>query len=174
MPSPEATSAVVVRIPVPAALTRSRRRWDWAAGVGVPAHVTILYPFVPPGGLVPKVRRSLAAIAANQEPFLVVFDEVRRFPGVVYLAPRPVAPFLLLTEAVAGRFPDFPPYGGAFAEVIPHLTVAESHVAPLDEIAVDTAAVLPFRHRVTALEVLVEGGDGRWHRRWRIPLGVRP
>lgn len=174
MPSPEATSAVVVRIPVPEALTRSRRRWDRAARSGVPAHVTILYPFVPPGGLVPEVRRSLAAIAADQEPFLVVFDEVRRFPGVVYLAPRPVAPFMLLTDAVAARFPGFPPYGGAFAEVIPHLTIAESHVAPLDEIAAETAAVIPFRHRVTALEILVEGGDGRWHRRWRIPLGVRP
>jgi hypothetical protein len=116
----------------------------------------------------------LAAIAADQEPFDVVFDEVRCFPGVVYLAPRPVAPFLHLTEAVTARFPGFPPYAGAFAEVIPHLTVAESLVAPLDEIAVETAAVLPFRHRVTALEVLVEGGDGRWHRRWRIPLGVRP
>jgi adenine-specific DNA-methyltransferase len=32
---------------------------------------------------------------------------------------------------------------------------------------------LPFERPVTRLEVLVEDGVGRWHGRWRIPLGVR-
>ena len=41
-----AQSAIVVRVPVPPAVERLRRRWDRAARMGVPAHVTILYPFV--------------------------------------------------------------------------------------------------------------------------------
>ena len=45
---------------------------------------------------------------------------------------------------------------------------------PFDDIAAEAEAALPFSHRVTRLEVLVEAAEGRWHGHWRIPLGVRP
>jgi len=170
----EPTSGIVVRVPLPRTLERSRRQWDWAAGLGVPGHVTILFPFMPVALFGPAVRGELAAIAAAHVPFHVRFRRVGRFPGVVYLAPEPAEPFSRLTEAVVARYPGFPPYGGAFSDVIPHLTIAESGDAPLDEIAERAGAALPFGYRATALEVLVEGSDGRWSRRWRLPLGVRP
>lgn len=173
MVATEPASAVVVRIPVPRDLDRTRRRWDSAAGAGVPAHVTILYPFLPAGRLVPGVRAELAGIAAVLDPFDVRFDRVGRFAGVVYIAPDPAVPFTRLTEAVVARYPDYPPYGGAFDVVVPHLTVSESEDAPLDEVEAIARAALPFDRRVSALDVIVEGGDGRWRRRWRIPLGVR-
>ncbi len=173
MASTEPASAIVARVPVPPILERLRRRWDLAAGTGVPAHVTILFPFLPADALLPEVRRDLAAIAAAHQPFDVRFERVDRFPGVVYVPPDPATPFIRLTEAFAARFPDYPPYGGAFDVVIPHLTVAESADAPLDEIAAVAGRALPFRHRIAVLEVLVEGGEGRWHTRWRLPLGVR-
>ena len=173
MAATEPASAIVVRVPVPRALERSRRRWDWAAGVGVPAHVTVLFPFLPVGRLGAEVRGGLAAIAAAHEPFDVRFSRVGRFPGVVYLAPEPSGPFTRLTEAVVAGYPDFPPYGGAFDEVIPHLTIAESEVAPLDEVATAAGAILPLERRVWAIEVIVEGGDGRWRSHWRIRLGIR-
>jgi 2'-5' RNA ligase superfamily len=171
MTSSEPASAVVVRIPVPRGLAGLRRRWDRVAGVGVPPHVTILFPFLPPNRLGPEVRRDLAAIAAAHESFEVTFSRVGRFPGLVYLEPDPSGPFLRLTEAVIARFPGFPPYGGAFDELIPHLTIAESEDAPLHEIESAVALELPIRHHVTDLEVLVEAPAGRWHRRWRLPLG---
>jgi 2'-5' RNA ligase len=174
MSATEPESAIVVRVTVPRPLERLRRRWDHAARAGVPAHVTVLYPFLPAAALTPSIRRQLAAIAAAHQPFDVEFAAVGRFPGVVYADPSPAAPFLALTDAMAERFPDHPPYGGAFAEVVPHLTVVEGADAPLDSIAHELAAELPFRHRVAALEVIVEGGDGRWRRRWRIGLGLRP
>ncbi len=173
MVATEPASAIVVRVPVPRALAQLRTRWDWAAGVGVPAHVTILFPFLLAGRLLPEVRAELATIAAAHDPFDVRFARVGRFPGVVYLAPEPATPFERLTEAVVARYPDFQPYGGAFDVVVPHLTITESGDAPLDEIAADAAATLPLGHRVSALDVLVEGGDGRWRSRWRIALGVR-
>jgi 2'-5' RNA ligase len=174
MATTEPESAIVVRIGVPRPLERLRRGWDHAARLGVPAHVTIIYPFLPATALTPPIRRQLAVIAAAHPPFDVEFAAVGRFPGVVYADPSPAAPFLALTDAVVERFPDHLPYGGAFAEVIPHLTVVEGAEAALDAVAHDLAASLPFRHRVEALEVIVEGGDGRWRRRWRIGLGVRP
>lgn len=170
----EPASAIVARVLVPPALQRLRMSWDWAASVGVPAHVTILFPFLPAELLGPDVRRVLAAIAAAASPFDVRFDRVGRFPGVVYVAPEPSAPFVHLTTAFVARYPELPPYGGAFGDVIPHLTVAESEAAPLDDIAGAALRVLPFRHHVSALEVLVEGGEGRWRTRWRLLLGVRP
>jgi len=49
---------------------------------------------------------------------------VHRFPGGgVYLAPEPAQPFRRLTLALFDRFPEHPPYGGAFDDVVPHLSL---------------------------------------------------
>ena len=39
--------------------------------------------------------------------------------------PEPAEPFVELTEALVQNFPEYPPYGGAFSTVTPHLTVAD-------------------------------------------------
>ena len=105
MGTTDSSSAVVVRIPVPAAVRRLRRHWDLTAPMGVPPHVTVLFPFLPPVDLTPDVRRRLAAIARSHEPFEVAFRGVGRFPTVVYLEPDPPVPFEALTAAVARRSP---------------------------------------------------------------------
>jgi 2'-5' RNA ligase len=175
MAATEPASAIVIRVPVPAGLDRLRRRWDMAAGVGVPAHVTILFPFLPASDLTPADRSALADIARGVEPFEIAFRRVGRFPAVVYLVPEPSGPIAALTAAVTARYPGHPPYGGVFDEVVPHLTVTEvgAETTPLDAIAAEAEHWLPFAHHVTALEVLVESPEGRWRRHWRIPLGVR-
>jgi 2'-5' RNA ligase len=117
------------------------------------------------------VRRDLAAIASTVKPFDVTFAAVGQFPGAVYLIPEPSAPFAALTAAIATRFTGYPPYEGAFDEVIPHLTLVESTTAPLDEIAAAVARYLPFSRHVAAMEVLIEDGGERWRGHWRIALG---
>ncbi|MDO8484342.1 MAG: 2'-5' RNA ligase family protein [Candidatus Limnocylindrales bacterium] len=174
MPTTEPISGVVVRVILPGALGRARRRHDVAAASGVPAHVTLLFPFLPVAQLEPHVRWELAEIAGGIAPFEVRFADVGRFPGVVYLRPEPAAPFARLTASIVAQFPDYPPYGGAYLEVVPHLTLAESGEAPLDAIAVAAKRSLPFTRHVSAIDLLTEDGAGRWHRHWRIPLGVRP
>jgi 2'-5' RNA ligase len=168
--SEERTSAIVVRIRVPAAIERLRRAHDRSAALGVPAHVTILYPFVVASDLSPAVRADVAAIAGEIRAFTVTFSTAARWPGVVYLEPRPSAPFTGLIDRAAARFPEHPPYAGTIAEVIPHVTVVESETAPLDELLVSAQASLPFEASAEALEVLAEGVDGRWRRRWRLPF----
>jgi 2'-5' RNA ligase len=167
----ELPSAIVVRIRVPAAIERLRRAHDRAASLGIPAHVTILYPFVAASGLTPEVREDVAAIAGEIRAFDVTFASAARWPGVVYLEPRPSAPFTGLIDRAAARFPEHPPYAGAISEVIPHLTVVESGDAPLDDVLVAAQAALPFEATVGALEVLAEDRDGRWARHWRLPFG---
>lgn len=163
-------SAIVVRIRVPASIERLRRAHDRSAHLGVPAHVTILYPFVPASELTPAVRREVAAIAGELRAFEVTFQSVARWPGVVYLEPRPSSRFAALIDRSAAAFPEHPPYAGSIDEVIPHLTVVESDDAPFDAIEATARAALPFQAPAEALDVLVEGDAGRWRRHWRLPF----
>jgi hypothetical protein len=167
-------TAVVIRVALPRGLERLRRRHDPAAAAGVPAHVTLLYPFLPVADLGPGTRRELTVIASRVAPFAARFATVGRFPGVVYLVPEPAKPFADLTAAIWSRFGAYPPYGGAHDEIRPHLTLADAHDAPLDQIAGEAAHWLPFDRRVGAVELLAQEDEVRWRSRWRIPLGVRP
>ena len=166
----ERESAIVVRIRVPAAIDRLRRAHDRAARVGVPPHVTILYPFVPAVELTLAVRDEVAAIAREIRTFTVTFASAARWAGLAYLEPQPSASFTGLIDRIAACFPEHPPYAGAISEVIPHLTVVESTSVPLDEIVASVQASLPFEAAAEALEVLVQGDEGRWRRRWRLPF----
>ena len=140
------------------------------APLGVPAHVTLLYPFLPSAELTPAVPRRIARLTRGVRPFDAGFERTGRFPGVVWLAPEPAEPFVALTELLAAAFPDSSAVRGAHDEIVPHLSLglgAESVLARLD-----AEVRLPaFRERVRAIEVIAESGTDRWHRRWRIPLG---
>jgi len=163
-------SAIVVRIRVPAAIERLRRARDRAARRGVPAHVTILYPFMAASALTPDVREQVAGIAGEFRAFEVTFATVGRWPGVVYLEPVPASRFTTLMDRCAAAFPEYPPYSGTIDEVIPHLTVVEGNDVDVEEIVEAAAAALPFQARAEGLEVLVEGDDDRWRGRWRLPF----
>lgn len=168
-------SGIAVPIAVPRSIARIRRRWDLAAARGARAHVTVLFPFLPEVDLTPIVRRDLQAVAASTEPFDVRFDTTSRFQGVLWLQPDPAEPFRRLTAAAIGRWPDWPPYGGLFDTVIPHLTVVESDVAPLEDLEALVRTALPFTSRATHLETWFQDPAGRWRPRWRIALGgLRP
>ena len=170
MPTGEFESAIVVATSLPPALERLRRANTDAAAHGIPAHVTVLYPFLPAPLLTPEIRDGLARIASAESPFTVRFARVERWPEVVWLAPEPAAPFARLIEATCAAFPDYPPYGGTIDEPIPHLTIAEG--ASFDGDAVRDAALphLPFERAISALTVIAEASPGRWRVRWRLPL----
>jgi hypothetical protein len=87
--------------------------------------VTVLFPFAPPSELNGQIEARLAALFAAFAPFPYRLERIDRFPGVLYLAPDPPEPFVALTDAVHREWPQHPPYGGAFDEVVPHLTVGD-------------------------------------------------
>jgi len=140
-----------------------RRRLDRAAARGVPPHVTVIYPFVPPSVCGETVGR-LAAAVADVPAFDCVFRRVDWFrDDVVWLAPEPDGPFRELTTAVWREFPDHPPYGGQFDDVIPHLTVGHTDLAAMRAAAASVEPGLPVRHRVDRVWVMA-GTDalGSW------------
>ncbi len=138
---------------------------DPSAALGVPAHVTVLFPFVPAEQVDDE---AVAAFVSRFPAFDFSLDRLERFDdGVVWLHPHPSERFVDLTAAVWQRWPAHPPYEGAFDEVIPHVTVS---MQPLE-----LALALPVECR--AREVLLleeEEPGGRWHERLRVPLLDQP
>lgn len=87
------------------------------------------------------------------------------------LAPDPDVYLRQLTEAIVDRWPEAPPYGGRFAEIVPHLTVAQGQDdAVLSRIGVDLASGLPFTSRATSVELMVHDGV-TWQERASFALG---
>jgi 2'-5' RNA ligase len=154
-----------------------RKREVEVARLGVPAHVTILSPFLASELLDARVDDRLAGICAGEAAFDVSLVAVRRWaasamgPGVVWLEPRPSEPFVRLTRAVWAAFPECPPYGREDDELEPHLTIAIDDPGHFDDVARDAARFLPIRRASRSVSLLVEGSDGRYRTRRRFPLG---
>ena len=166
-------SAVIVRAHLPAGLERLRRRLVGNAADGVPAHMTLLHPFVEPRDLDSAVRRRLGAVVAQHSSFEYHLSEMATWPLAVYVAVRPVEPFARLQRNLQAAFPDFPIYGEpAGFGFVPHVTIADrDHVAE-PGLATDPAwAALPRPSRATAIELIGTDAGGRWRLIWRIPLG---
>lgn len=174
MSEPTQTGLIV---PVPAAepvVGRHRDALDPVAAWGIPAHITVLYPFLPPRQISGDVLGVLRGLFAAVPAFEAALSRVAWFgTEVLWLAPEPENPLRHLTQAVLDRFPATPPYGGAFHDVIPHLTVGDR--APLPELraaAADIAPHLPIRTTVDTVR-LVEGTTGEvpWRAVAEFPLG---
>ena len=105
-----------------------RREHTRDGGEGMPAHITLLYPFTDTlvARRLGRVREVLAAFAACE----IEFAETRRFAlepeAVLWLAPSPSERLVAMIDALATEFPEHPPFGGRFDSIVPHLTVAVS------------------------------------------------
>ena len=139
-----------------------RATHDSSAARGVPAHITILAPFLPPDEIDEAPLRELFARFSS---FDFVLDGVEQFDdGHVWLRPTPLWRFADLTAAVWERWPERPPYEGAVDVVIPHLTISET---PLD---VNVSLPIAARaHEVVLIEE--DESSGMWTTRTRFPLG---
>jgi 2'-5' RNA ligase len=164
----------VLVIPVPAAepiVGRWRSLLDPAASAGMPAHITVLAPFLNRESLSASVLAELAGVIAGHKAFGVQLQECRRFPAVLYLAPEPDTGLRALTEAIAARWPEAPPYGGQFADIVPHLTIAHSaDPRVLDEIEAGVRDLLPIPVAVSSVQLMVHTGK-RWQADRSFALG---
>jgi 2'-5' RNA ligase len=144
------------------AVDRWRERYDSMASLGVPAHITVLYPWIPTGLLTDDDHLAVADIAAGTDPIDVTFAAVGRFPDVLWLDPQPRRPILALIAAVSARWPDYPPYGGRYGDApVPHLTVADvdepDRLAP---VVADLERALPISATISELTLVVRQADG--------------
>ena len=159
-------SGIIVPIPeAEAAVGHLRSLHDAQARYGVPAHITLLYPFAHPTRVSDAVD-ILRQVFRDVLTFEFSLAEIRRFPATAYLHPEPSAPFVQLSEMLARQWPEFPPYGGAFRTVIPHLTVADRVTTDvLDMVDSNVSKHLPVRCRATEAWLMCSDDHGTWSRR---------
>lgn len=160
-------------IPVPAAeatVDKWRQEHDPVASAGVPAHITLVVPWLPPDEIRAEDTEELALALAEDSAFDFDLSAIGWFGRrVLWLAPEPADTFRSLTNRLAERF-GTPPWDDEFDEVVPHLTIGHaSDGVELAPVAEALAAELPIRCR--AEEVWVMIGDGRsWSRHTAVRL----
>lgn len=169
-------SGLIIEVPESEpAVGQLRMRLDPSAALGVPAHVTVLFPFVDPELIDARVLERVAAVARTSRPFDYGFSTTGWFDDrVLFLAPDDPAPFRDITAWLWGAFPSCPPYVGRFDEVVPHLTIADG--ARLDAMLEAERLLrsdLPIVGRAAQLSLMAQAPDGRWSHRARWTLGQR-
>jgi len=159
-------SALIVEVPeVEPFVSQLRERHDPSAQLGVPAHITVLFPFLASNELTAPVFAALADVAGSVNPFRFRLAHVARFPEVVYLAPEPARPFANLSSRLQVAFPGHQPYGGRHASFVPHLTVAHGEPSMHSSVEAQLQGLMGDIARVectcSAL-VLIENSSSRW------------
>jgi 2'-5' RNA ligase len=137
---PSPITALVARVPEAEPWVGALRdQFDPSTRLGVPAHVTVLAPFMAPAQVTPEVLRRIGRVLGAFPSFSFELRKVGRFAATAYLAPEPATPFVSLTQAIVAEFPDYLAYGGAYPDIVPHLTVADGDAA-LADLAADRLA----------------------------------
>jgi 2'-5' RNA ligase len=177
MSDSEQKSALLVPIPTADPLVSQwRRELDPAAKRGIPAHITVLFPFAPPTSLNDSMFERLHAVITTSRQFAFSFSSLEWFDTrVVYLAPTPDSGFRLLSQALQTAFPDYLPYGGKYEDPVPHLTIGDG--APFERLTEAAAAIqraLPITTRATEVWLMVGGMEpDSWSLRQSFELTTR-
>ena len=167
-------SALIVEVPeAEHAVGRHRQALDVHARLGVPAHITVLYPFMPAGAIGSSVLEQLRRIFRSTATFPFRLTSTAWFgDDVLWLAPADPQPFRAVTALVFAAFPDYPPSAGQYADVVPHLTVA--HGCSLADMQAAEQAVrqdLPIHGWVRSVSLMVQpDSSGIWSRHTRFSL----
>ena len=173
-------SALLVLVPEAEPVLAPWREHFSPAEWGIPAHITLIVPFLEPDSIDARVVADLRALFAAVPPFRFTLAAVRRFanlpaaPDVVYLGPEPAGPFVELIARLTARYPEAPPYGGAYDTVIPHLTILVSDDRALLDAATQAAAgALPIAARADQVWLMEQSAERPevWQPRHRFSLG---
>jgi len=151
-----------------------RERFDPSAALGVPAHITVLYPFMSPEKISEAVLGDIRRVLSRVQAFAYLLARIARFAEALFLAPEPAAPFIALTQALVEKFPGYLPYRGQHGGIVPHLTVAQAGKAEQALAEAQLAATLPGAgiSATCGAVVLIENSSGLWKPMHSFPLSV--
>lgn len=142
-----------------------RDQYDPGSLLGIPPHITALFPFKRPGEINEEDISELKSIFSTIDSFSFCLEKINTFPGVVFLEPSEKEKFSQLTHEIVKVFPDYLPYEGKFKELNPHLTIGHELADRFDEALEKTkreiGSKLPIR--IVAEEIwLMESENGLW------------
>ena len=163
-------------VPVPSwndFVSHWRAEVDRVVPSGIPAHVTVLFPWVRPTRIeeeMPRLVESLSEVDA----FEFTLTGVERFENdggtVAYVGVDPEEPFRALTRQLFEAWPDCPPYGGAYGDPTPHMTIG-AYGTPEDLDRVRDAAEPLLPDTCSAREVWVMVGTDN-PPTWRVNIAT--
>lgn len=142
-----------------------RHRFDPSAKQGVRAHITLLYPFMSPELIDASVVSGVRMALTDSHHFQFSLSHIGRFPDAVYLVPEPESPFVHLTQSLVRAFPNYPPYGGRFDSVIPHLSVAQGASSDIALAEQELSDIMASGGSITSScssVLLIENASGVW------------
>ncbi len=172
------TTALI--LPVPAAdpiVGPWRARYDRTAHEGVPAHVTLLYPFLTPDAITRHQLERLTKVLGSIPPFPITMTRTEVLTDILTLALDPYSAMERLRDALLARWPMIVPYDGKYGpRPRMHVTVAWGAQARPDGaqdftmIEADIGPMLPIRETIGSLW-LMERRAGVWSQRSTYRLG---
>jgi 2'-5' RNA ligase len=151
-----------------------RMEHDPSAAAGVPPHLTLMFPFLPPHDLSAQRIDALERLISGAMAFDFTLTHVSEFDqGVVYLVPAPAAPFADLTREIGKQF-ELLPYGGAFGkDPVVHLTVAVQASPSVRNRIVDRLGPeLPISLQAEEAWLMVGSNSSGWEVVRQMPFGV--
>lgn len=165
---PTGQTALILPVPEAEPLVHTwRARFDKHAAQGVPAHVTLLSPFLPEAAARAALPRVLGLLGRRTPRF--TFRALVRWPGLAVLRPEPDDWFRRITRALCEAHGLLPYAGKHGATFEPHLTVAYGAEVPaltrarFDAIAADLDPRLPLTCVGRQVQLIVREGQ-----RWRL------
>jgi 2'-5' RNA ligase len=165
-------TALIIPVRLPPSLERLRQDGLDDAPHGLPAHLTLLFPFAPPDALDAALQAHVRRVVGGHRAFIYALTHVGQWPDTAYIAVDPEPPFRALQADLAASFPAWPLYRGAF-EFTPHVTIAGGPAAGAAELLTVTAsAALPAARTARFVDLIVREG-ARWTLRSRFPLDER-
>jgi 2'-5' RNA ligase len=157
-------SALVLPVELPPGLEALRVRHVPDAVHGLPAHLTLLYPFAAPASIDAVLLDRIGAIAAMHRRLTVTLAGRGRWPDALYATVVPDAPIRALQADLGAAFPSFPLYEDPDLRFEPHVTVVEGSGVADPAIASDAAwGELPIDRHLPEVHLLVKAGV-----RWRV------
>ena len=129
---------------------RSRYKGDIPL-VGVPAHITLLYPWMPPGRIDETILAELATVFAGYPAFEFTLDLGWFGQEVLLLVPKDPTPFIDITKAIMRKWPEFKYYNGEYSDIEPHVTLAYGNESSLSEVAAEVAKQVPVQACATSI-----------------------
>ena len=88
MPAKPDDTALVLLVPDAEPMAGHwRERHDPAAAEGMPAHITVLYPFIAARQIDDRALRDIESIVSTQPPMAIEFSDFGEFPEVLWLDP---------------------------------------------------------------------------------------
>ncbi len=169
-------TALIIEVPESEFLVgKIRSKFDKTASNGVPAHITVLYPFIGESQLSESVLRELRDLASMTRQYSFQLTHWCRFETALWLCPDPAEPFRKLTLEIWRRFPSCPPYGGKHSEVQPHLTAAQFDAedrldSQWDKIEAQTVSSLPIDCVARGISIYVSNDAGKWKKHSTLPF----